>query len=490
MTLEQDPSRPQAQGPAEADPNADHKLRGNLGVFYLLFTVFSYNAPLAAVITLVPITIAFGNGIGAPMAYVAAAVVAGLFAVGFLKMARHVENPGGFYSFVSVGLGREVGLGASFLAFVCYYLLMLAAISYMGVATDSLVTTMFHGPHIAWWAWTLLILVIVGVFGYLRLDVSARVLTWLLAAESVMVIVHDVMIVAKGGAAGLTANSLLPHNIFSGSIGLGLLFAMLCMSGFEATVIFRDETRDPERTVPRAVYGFIIVAGLLYSFTTWAIIEGLGEQDAVATIATDPPATFMQTTQIYVGSMGLDVIMVLLNTSLIASIMATHNVLSRYAFNLGVDGILPAILGRIHKVQGSPHIASIAVSVVTFFGVLAVIFTKANPELLYAQLAGGFGYALMLLLLLADISIGVYLTRRRPPGTTIWHRLIAPVLTFVMLALTLYLATENFSLLVNGSASVVNTLLVVIYGVLISGIALALVLKRTRPEIYARIGRQ
>ncbi|MFE5702293.1 APC family permease [Rhodococcus koreensis] len=440
--------------------------------------------------TLLPITIGYGNGIGAPMAYIGAAILAALFAVGFLKMARHVKNPGGFYSFVSVGLGREVGLGASFLAFICYYLLMLGAYTYMGIAVRDLVTDMFHGPTISWWVWTLALLLVVAVLGYMKLDVSARVLTWLLAAETVVVIVHDVLVVVHGGAEGLTSNSLLPSNIFSGSIGLALLFAMLCMSGFEATVIFRDETRDPDRTIPRAVYGFIAVAGVLYSVTAWAVIVGLGESTAVATIAADPTRTFMQTTQMYMGTVGVHVVIVLLNTSLLASILATHNVLSRYAFNLGVDGILPRRLGNVHRVQGSPHVASIAVSIASLLGVLPVIVFHAAPEIVYAQFAGAFGYALILLLMITNIAIAVYLIRKRPEGAGVWHRMIAPGLTFVGLGVALYLATTNIDLLITAGDGVVASLLGTLYGVVVAGVLLAIFLKRRRPETYARIGRQ
>ena len=47
---------------------------------------------------------------------------------------------------------------------------------------------------------------------------------------------------------------LHPGNFFSGAPGIALIFALAGYIGFEATAVFRDEARDPARTIPRATY--------------------------------------------------------------------------------------------------------------------------------------------------------------------------------------------------------------------------------------------
>src|SRR5581483_2036473 len=135
-------------------PDAEnHKLRGDLNAFQLLFDILAYNAPLVALVAFLPLTIGYGNGLGAPVTYLVAGVVIALFASGFLKMSRHIDNPGGFYSYVARGLGREAGLGASFLAVIAYYLLLLGGYALAGVLLDTFVTGTLGGPHLAWWVW-------------------------------------------------------------------------------------------------------------------------------------------------------------------------------------------------------------------------------------------------------------------------------------------------------------------------------------------------
>ena len=81
--------------------------------------------------------------------------------------------------------------------------------------------------------------------GYRNINLSSRVLAVLLTAEIAIVAVLDLVIVVQGGDHGLSTGIVSPHAILSGSLGIGLLFAIISYVGFEATAIFRDEARDP-----------------------------------------------------------------------------------------------------------------------------------------------------------------------------------------------------------------------------------------------------
>jgi amino acid transporter len=466
-----------------------HKLRGDLNTFQLLFGILAYNAPLVAVVAFLPLTIGYGNGLGAPVSYLASAVIVGFFASGFLKMSRHIDNPGGFYSYIAVGLGREAGLGASFLAVTTYYLLLLGGYALCGVLLGSFVTGTLGGPDIAWWVWAAVCQVVVGVFGYVNVELSARVLTLFMCCETVLILVYEAVVVFRGGATGLSASSFTPDNVFSGSIGIGLLFAMLSFTGFEVTAVFRDEVRDPDRTIPRAAYGFIAVIGIGYAASTWVIIQAYGPAQAVTAAATDPTGSVTATVQTFLGGVGIDLVSALLITSGFASLLAVHNVLARYVFNLGVDRILPNRLGVVHPRHGSPHQASIFASMLIVVGYMVSVVLQADPSVLYAQLWGIFGYALQVLLALTTIAVLVFMWRVRPSDTTVWHRVFAPGLALVGLAVTLWLATKNIALLIPGEGAVTITY-VALAGSMAAGVVYALVLKRGRPSTYQHIGRR
>lgn len=468
----------------------NHRLRGDMNTFKLLFTVLAFNGPIIAVIAFLPVVIGFGNGVGAPVMYLAAGIIVALFAVGFIKMSLHVDNPGGFYSFVTKGLGREMGLGAALVAILGYAVLYVGSYPLEGTFFQTFLRDTLGGPDISWWIWTLGMFGVVSVLGYFNLEFSARTLTVCMTLEAVMIIIYNAAVVVRGGASGLSAGSFLPHNVFSGDVGIGLLFAMLCFTGFEATVIFRDEVKNPDRTIRRASFGFIAFIATGYAFSCWAIIQALGATDAVAATSADPSGAVMATVERFAGKTALDIVTVLLCTSGFASALALHNVLSRYLFNLGVDGIISPRLGATHTKHGSPHRASLALSCVVLVAMLLLIVNNADPLLVYAPFSGAFGYAFVSLLILTTLAVIVFMHRDKPYGTTVWHRVVAPVFALVGLGSTLWLATQHIEMLVTGGPWAITLMFVSLVGALVLGVGWALILKRKRPEAYSRIGRQ
>jgi amino acid transporter len=88
------------------------KLRKHaVGLGGVLFLTVTGSAPISAMLFNVPIMVGYGQGAGAPAAFEFAAVVLVVFAVGYVAMARKKTTAGGFYSYISHGLGRELGIG-------------------------------------------------------------------------------------------------------------------------------------------------------------------------------------------------------------------------------------------------------------------------------------------------------------------------------------------------------------------------------------------
>lgn len=475
--------------PSEGE-GAATRLRGNLGVFHLLFTVMAFNAPLVVVIGFIPVIVADGNRVGAPTIYLVVGAILGLFAVGFTTMSRHLPNPGGFYSYITAGLGKAVGLGSSFIALVCYYFALIGTYPFGGVVLNSLVHDTYHGPAIPWWIWAVLLFAVVSVLGYFRIDLSAKVLSIFLICELAIVAIYDLCVTVKGGAHGLGGASFAPQAIFSGSFGLALMFGFGMFGGFEATAIFRDEVRDPKRTIPRATYAVIAVVTVLYTLTTWLFINGYGADKVVAAATADATGSMKASIELYAGHLAADAATVLVNTSTFAVLLSAHNITARYVYNLSADRILPGWLSGVHVQHGSPHRASIATSAAVFVGLVPFVLIGSDPEQLYAVLVGVFSYTLIVLLFVTGIAIPIYLWRLREPGVTLWNRLIAPALAIVGLGVALFLSTQNFALLIDGSQSLANAMFGLVYGVFVVGVVMAWIYRKKRPDVYARIGRQ
>jgi amino acid transporter len=475
------PSHPAVEG--------DRRLSGHMGVFDIVFTVLAFNAPLSVFVGFITVIIGFGNGLGVPVTYLGAGALMALFAVGFAAMGRRLPNPGAFYAYITAGLGRPLGLGSAFVALASYLFILIGGYAFGGISWQALVRDVFGGPDLPWYLYTAMAMLVVGILGYFRIQLSARILTVCMGFEIVLMVLYDTVVFARGGAAGVNLDSFQPASIVSGSIGLAVLFGIVCFSGFEATAVFREEARDPERTIPRATYVAIGVMAGLYAITSWAMVVGIGVADVVAQSGADPTGTALATAAQYLGKVGVDVITILLCTSILAANIATHNVSGRYIYSLSVDRIFPKFLSAVHKTEVSPHRASITTTVISLVALLACIVFKGQGTTLYAVLVGIGGYALIMLLLLTSTSVIAYF-RRRDHDVSAWKSVIAPALACAGLLVAFVIATDNVDLMIGGNQTLAEVLVGLFLGLLAAGVIAALVLRKRRPEVYQRIGRQ
>src|SRR3981189_2028975 len=103
-----------------ARPDVPMLRKHAVGIWGVLFLTVTGSAPISAMLFNTPLVTGYGNGLGAPAAFLFATIVLTIFSVGYVAMSRKVTTAGGFYSYISHGLGRELGLGTGFAAVVAY----------------------------------------------------------------------------------------------------------------------------------------------------------------------------------------------------------------------------------------------------------------------------------------------------------------------------------------------------------------------------------
>jgi amino acid transporter len=475
--------------PGSTEAQGEGKLHGKLGTRDLVLAALAFAGPLAGTSGYITIIIAYGNGLGAPSAFLVTTAILLFFAVGYGAMTRFVPNPGAFYAYITAGLGRPVGLGSSFLTLLSYIVIGIGFYGFAGLAVQQFVVRL-GGPDLPWWLYAVGFWAIVGIFGYLRVDISAKVLGVLLIAEVIAVIVFDAVVMGVGGPEGVSGVSFTFGALTSGQLGLALVFTIALFTGFEAIAIYREETVDPERTISRATVITVCCIGGFYTVTSWAVITGLGATNAVATATADLAGSYFTIAATYLGAVVVDITSVLLLTSILAAHLAIQNVATRYVYSLAKDGILPRALGVAHDRHRSPHRASVTTSAVMFVGTAILILCGLTAEEIYAWFAGGAAFTIMLAMALTSLAILVYFRRHREHRVTLARGTVAPAVAAVGLGIGVILAMINFPVLIGGSQALANSMLAVAYGVFAAGVVTAFVLRRRRPDIYARIGRQ
>jgi amino acid transporter len=466
-----------AAGQAGAVPG-----RRLLSTSRVVFLVIAAAAPMAAMVGNVPLALFDGNGAGLPAAFGVGAVILLCFSVGYAAMSRRVVNTGAFYTYIARALGKPAGVGAAYVAVLAYTAITCGLIGAFGYFTRLVLLT--SGVDLPWYAYSAAGLVLVGAFGYRSADLSARTLAALMAAEFTILIVFDVISVARHGGGALPALSFTGPQVFSGSIGIAVLFAFTSFVGFESAALYGEETRDPERAIPRATYIALTSIGVFYVLTTWIIVGTGGGRRAPGLARAQLGNYVFNLIRAAGGTPLYDVAGVLLCTSVLASTLALHNAASRYLFALGRERVLPARLGRYHPRHLSPHIGSLAVTAVATAAAVIMAATGASPYTVFATSFVGLG-TLGIIALQAAAALAVVVFFWNRADRDLWKCVIAPAIGFAGLAAGSVLAVARYDVLTQSRNPVINAVPVLLAVAAAAGVTVAIRLRRARPAVYA-----
>lgn len=430
------------------------------------------------------------GGIGAPSGYLIAGVSLAVFAVGFTAMSKYIRNAGAFYAYVARGLGPGAGIITAVLALVSYNALEIGMFGALGYFCHSTLATVV-GINLPWWIWALAGAAVVWFLGSRSIHVGAQFLVTLLTLETGVLVVLAIAVLAKAGAHGISFDTFTPSHTFTPQLGAVLAFAFAAFMGFESTALYREEARQPDRTIPRATYAAVVFLGVFYAFMTWIIVQAYGDNNIQAAANADPGNLYFTAMNRYVGHWAEVVMELLILTSIVASLLAFHNAITRYAFSLSREGILPAQLGKLHPRHFSPYIASGWQTGLVVIVVGAFAIGRLDPMtqlLIWVNSPGVLGVILMQAMVAVAVISFFWKDRR---GHSALRVAIIPMLGALLLLGALTLVVTNVSLLTGApdfTAAVNVIVLAVVPVTVLVGILVATGLKRTRPDVYRAVG--
>jgi amino acid transporter len=463
--------------------------RNSLGLIAVTFMVISAAAPLTGVAGAVPISYLIGNGTGIPATFLLMTLIMLAFSAGYVAMSRHVTNAGAFYAYAARGLGGRMAGAVAIIAVVAYNAMQFGLIGLLGGIASGVFAG--FGVNLPWYLWSLVAVLLVGTLGYRQVDLSAKVMIVLVVLEYLVVLLVDFAILGSGGAEGLSFNFFDTTAIFSGSLTAAILFCLGSFIGFEATTIYAEEARDPERTIPRATYLSVLMIGLFFVFTTWLMIVGVGADKLVPTIGAlpDPTSFFFDLAGTYVGGPVPAIAGLLLVSSLFAAISAFHNYIARYSYVAGREGLLPAAFGRTHDAHQSPHIGSVVQTVMALVVLAVFAGLGLDPVLnMFTWISQVGTLGVLGMMTITSLSVIVFF-RKMGGGNPALTTLILPAVSgLVMAALFVYIFINfgDLTQTAGGSLGIILPALIPAAGIV--GFAMASRLKATNPAAYARMG--
>lgn len=360
-----------------------------------------------------------GGAVWVPL--VAALLLALLTAGSYAELATKYPRAGGSAHYATRAFGPFVG----FLVGFC----MLAA----GIVSVGALALGFAGDYLAAfvsWPTALVVVLFLALLALLNMRGIAeslgvnRVATIIEVGGLLLIVALGVVLFARGDGDPSRLTQLgTPENGPLAAVLAGAVLAFYSYAGFETSVNVAEETRDPARSYPRALFGALTVAGLLYAAVGAAASYAIPTAELAGSSA--PLLAVVEATG-FIPPVVFSVIalVAVANGALLTGIMS-----SRLTYGMARDGLLPAFLGRVLPGRRTPWVAIIVTTALS----LGLALTGTLEVL-----AG----IMVLLLLVVFVAVNVSVLVLRRDRVAHRHYRVPAVLPVLGVASCVLLATQ------------------------------------------------
>ncbi len=381
--------------------------------------------------------LAFASGIASPLTIVAAAVAIGFLGNTLAQFSRAHPSTGSFITFIGRAFGPTSAI-ATAVILISGYVVAITSVIVMSGGFMAIFLN-HYAPSVPTSIWPLFVVVFVAFSAFLMVrgvHISTRWAGVFFAFEMVVLVVVTISALVHH-ASHLTLHPFMPHYLASGlkGVGLGFPLAVFLFIGWENSAALAEETDNPRRNVPRAVFTSIAVMAVGYLLFAYATVEGFSENVAALSSSQIPFITVAS------GVLGVLAFFAYLAgvTSTVGCVIAAVNSQSRLLFNAGREGLLPAWLGRVYARRKTPVNA-----LLSFIGVgLVLVFAWAygqhiDPVTLFAE-ASTLGTILVLVVyFVANLALPVFYRRHHAAEFGVVRHLVIPMAGAIVIALPIY----------------------------------------------------
>jgi len=169
---------------------------------------------------------------------------------------------------------------------------------------------------------------------------------------------------------------------------LGIALASIAYTGIETMSQMAEETRRPERNVPRALIMMIVTVLVIFAGISLVSLLAMTPQELASEWARDPVAGIAAAFPVMLlRDILKPLIAILAGTILLIATNAGLLGISRLAFSLGSHKLVPSVLSRVHHRFKTPYVSIILFSIVALLILTPGLFAAnvfKNMGTLYA----------------------------------------------------------------------------------------------------------
>lgn len=385
------------------------------------------------------VAIAFGLGPGItyaggsfPLSIALAMVASLLLAVGIGALAMRLPSAGGFYTYISRGLGRSLGFLAGWIAIPAYLLFIPLNLIAFGYALQ-------QAGGVPVYIGAVVLAVVTGLLTLFGVRLSIRTLVVLGAIEVLVFTVLSIFVVAHTASADtLTPFTPAQWGDRGGLSGVlvGAVIGVLFFNGFESAVLLAEESRNPRKIVRPVLLVAVLFTGVVFILASYAGLAGFGFDSNAYLGDTSGSPWFTLGAQAW-GTAGKYIVQLVVLNSLIANCLAGFTALSRVTFAMGRSGALPKVFGRVSRRFRTPTLA-LVLAVLASIGIALWCYSVyGDPPKSFQLLLNTSAFCVIVNFAAVSVAVPFFFLRRSRGEFRALPHLVAPALAVAILVIVL-----------------------------------------------------
>lgn len=328
--------------------NENTKLSRSLSLFSVVLFGFAFMA-LATVFSTYGIASQISHGMVAG-SYILALIVMLFTAYSYGQMAKAYPVSGSAYTYAQKAIHPQVGFLVGWAILMDYIFIPMVNYLLFGIFFSAAI------PEVPAYVWILLLLTIVTFINIKGVKLAASTNVIIIGFSLLFIIVFAVLSIKsimQGEGTGMLLN-IEPFFQTNESFTYNVAgAALLCFSflGFDSVSTFSEETVNPERNIPRAIFIITLIGGLI--FVTVAYLAHQVWPDYMS--FKDPDSASYEIIELIGGSALKTMFLMMYAMGVLGSAMSSQANAARVLYAMGRDGQLPnRFFGKLNKRYQTP----------------------------------------------------------------------------------------------------------------------------------------
>jgi amino acid transporter len=404
------------------------------------------------------------------------------------QFSRAQPSTGGFIAFVGKTFGGTSAVTTALLVGAGYIIAISSVFAISGGFLSD-VLKYYFGWNIPWIILSVVLTTAATVMTVRGVGVSTKLAGLFFAFEMVILVVVSVAILIKSGGH-LSFVPFEPSHITNGFSGLaaGFPLAIYLFIGWENSAALAEETGNPRRNVPRAVYMSILLMVAGYILFAFATVTGYGYSGSKLTAQAIPFIPVAHDVAAFLGFLAY----VAGFTSTIGVLISAINSQARLIFNAGREGLLPRWIGKIHSSRRTPMNAiylfvTIASLIIIVWAVGHLIGShvqrgQMNALNFFVESSTMGTILLLVVYFLANLALPFYYRKYRPSEFNVFKHAVLPVLGMIAIGVPVYYLCKP------GQAPPFDWFPYAALGVIVVAVIYGYWLNRRDPALAGRVG--